>query len=186
MRVVGFLSDPVFKRNQSHGLSRLKNSPLLHSFSTVFLHFARFFSDDSRCLGDWGPRHPKFLLSALWQPQKPRKPTTAIVVPTPWQPKKFTPRGTAGRVCFFDSLKHGRCSVSCINGLLLVSGRFLFFWGGACWCFHFKDLKIVNLPFFLSLSVASRPAQWSNGPVSIGNLQTVDSPLLDCLKATVI
>lgn len=22
-------------------------------------------------------------------------------------------------------------------------------WGGACWCFHFKDLKIVTLPLFL-------------------------------------
>lgn len=87
--------------SKSHGLSRLKNSPLLHSFLTVILHFARFFSDDSRCLGDWGPRHPKFLLSALWQPQKPRKPTTALVVPTPWQPKRFTPGGTAGRVSFF-------------------------------------------------------------------------------------
>lgn len=87
---------------------------------------------------------------------------------------------------FFVFFKHGRCSVSCINGMLLVSWRFLFFWGGACWCFHFKDLKIVNLPLFRSLWVASLPAQWSNGPVSIGNLQTLDSPLLDYLKATVI
>ena len=39
MRVVGFPCDPVVQRNQSHGLSRLMNSPLLHSFFHCYSPF---------------------------------------------------------------------------------------------------------------------------------------------------